>query len=257
MENNLNLDDVLNEGSVPQPEPEQEPEQQAEPEAVEQPQGGPQRDDKGRFASKGDKEDAPPASEDKASKGLEAGITAERKKRQEVESQLEALRRELEEMRQPKEPPAPPPSIWEDDQAALNHWQGQAVSTAVQQATFNARLDMSEMMARQQFDDFEEMKSEFVRMMQENPALQQQALSDPHPWNKAYQIAKNARTMSELGATNIDELKAQLLEQLKAEQAAQAPAAPNLPRSLADAQSAKGNNAPAPAPISLEEILGR
>lgn len=250
----FNLDDVLNESAAPveQVEPEQPQEAPQEAEVQE----GPQRDEKGRFAPKGEQGDAPPASDDK-SKGLEAGISAERKKRQEAEGQIEQLRRELEQLRASAQPPEPPPSIWDDDEAALSHLRNDAVSAAVSQASFNAKLDMSEMMARQAHDDFDEAKAEFLQMMQENPALQQQALSDPHPWQKAYQIVTNARTMKELGATNLDEMKAKLLEQLKAEQAQQA-VTPSLPNSLADAQSSKGERtSPVTQPLTLEEILGR
>jgi hypothetical protein len=45
-------------------------------------------------------------------------------------------------------PPAPPPSIWDDEQGFGQHIADQATQQAVQQATFNARLDMSEMMVR-------------------------------------------------------------------------------------------------------------
>ena len=246
------LDNILN-GDEQQPvavEPQPEPE--AQPEPAEQP-----RAPDGTFAPKGNNDGAMPAPEDEAKQVPIGSYKAEKEKRQALEAQIEQLRREMEAARQPAQPAEPPPSIWEDDQAALGHWQNQAVTTAVQQATFNARLDMSEMLARQANPDFDEMKAEFVRMMQQNPALQQQALSDPHPWNKAYHIAKNARTMQELGATNIDELKARLMEQIKAEQAQQAPApAITLPQSLADAQSARGTNTPALKPLSLDDILG-
>lgn len=250
------LDNILNEEQpVEAVEAAQEPvEQQGEQEVAEATEGQPRGPD-GKFAPKGTKEaDAMPAPEDTAKQIPFQSYQAEKQKRQELEQQLEALRQE---MQQPKQPPAPPPSIWEDDQAALNHVRNDAVSEAVQQATFNAKLDMSEMMARQAHTDFDEMKADFIRMMQENPALQQQALADPHPWQKAYQIAKNARTMNELGATNIDELKAKLLEQIKAEQAEAAQPQIAIPRSLADAQSSKGDNTPPVTnALTLEEILG-
>jgi len=239
-----------------------------EPQATEQPQeqeaasSGPERDESGRFKPKGDKEDAPPASDEK-SKGLEAGIAAERKKRQDAEQRYADLERQIAELREaskPKEPAnqEPPPSIWDDEGAWQQHFGGQVVSTAVQQATMNAKLDMSEMMARQAHDDFDDMKGAFLKMAESNPALAQQALGDPHPWNRAYQIAKNAKTMEELGATDLDTLKAQLLEQLKAEQAqSQEAAKPNLPQSLAGEQSARGSSAaPNNGPPSLQDILG-
>lgn len=192
-----------------------------------------------------------PPAEDARKAGLEAGIAAERKKRQEAEALVEQLRREM----QPKEPPAPAPSIWEDEQGAFQHFGGQVVSQAVQQATLNARLDMSEMMVRQAHPDFEEVKAEFLQMMQENPVLQQQAMADPHPWQKAYQIAKNARTMRELGATDIQTLEAKIREQILAEQQAQ-PAAPRIPPSLSTQRSVSSRNGPAwSGPPSLGDLL--
>lgn len=248
------LDDILS--GEEQPVEAVEPQTQEVEQQPEEPQGQPRGPD-GKFAPKGNDEGAMPAPEKHVPI---QSYQAEKQKRQEWEERykadVEALRRELETLKQPQAPAAPPPSMWEDEQAWQQHFGGEVVTTAVQQATFNAKLDMSEMMARQAYTDFDDMKTEFVRMMQENPALQQQALSDPHPWQKAYQIAKNARTMNELGATNIDELKAKLLEQIKAEQAQQAPTATPLPNSLADAQSARSNAAPAPAPLTLEDILG-
>lgn len=250
------LENIL--GGEEQPVEAVEPQQEPQPEEQqEQPQGQPRGPD-GKFAPKGTDEGAMPAPGEK--QVPIQSYQAEKQKRQEWEERykadVEALKRELESLKQPQAPAAPPPSIWEDDAAAFDYHKQDAVSTAVQQATFNAKLDMSEMMARQAYSDFDDMKTEFVRMMQENPALQQQALSDPHPWQKAYQIAKNARTMTELGATNIEELKAKLLEQIKAEQAQPAAATP-IPNSLADAQSARGSNTPAPKPLSLEDIFGR
>ena len=222
---------------------------EAPQETGEQPQPEP---DQGEVTDAG-----PPPAEDARSKGLEAAAAAERRKRQEAEAQIEALRREIEQARAPKEPAPPPPSIWEDEHGAFQHFGGQVVSQAVQQATFNAKLDMSEMMARQANPDFDEMKAEFVRMMQENPVLQQQALSDPHPWQKAYQIAKNARAMQELGATDIQTLEAKLREQIMAEMQATPPVeAPRIPPSLSTTRSVSSRNGPAwSGPPALGDIL--
>ena len=60
------------------------------------------RDEKGRFAPKGDELAAPPASEDHTSKGLEAATADERRKRQASHDQLAAIPAEL-------EPPTTPP----------------------------------------------------------------------------------------------------------------------------------------------------
>jgi hypothetical protein len=176
----------------------------------------------------------------------------ERRRRQEAEARLAQLETQFSQMQQPAEPA---PDMWENTEGWQQHFGGQVVTTAVQQATLNARLDMSEMMMRQSNPDFDEMKSVFMDLMSENPALQQQAITDPHPWNKAYQIAKNHKTMTDLGATSIDELRAKVREEVMAEM--RQPKAPTLPDSLAEAGNARGPAlADAPRLMSFDEIIG-
>lgn len=245
------LDDLLN----------SEPEDTYnEPGEVEEPQAPP-RDEHGRFAAKTTGvEDEAPASQpseppsDKLPPETFKGLREEREKRQALQAELEALRAQIQAN---QEPPPPPPSIWEDDQGALEHVKNEAVTTAVQHATFNAKLDMSEMMVRQANPDFDEVKAEFLALAAENPVLRQQALADPHPWNKAYQIAKNHRAMQELGATDLDTLKAKLREELMAEMQAIPPVAPSIPQSLTTARNVGQRTGPAwSGPRSLDDLLG-
>jgi hypothetical protein len=234
-------------------------------ETVEVEDTGPPRDEHGRFAPKETGDTAPePEAEPMAevpptTQGLPPetfkGLKEEREKRQNLERELEALKQQIQAAQQPKEPPAPPPSIWEDEQA----YGGHIVSTAVQQANMNAVLNMSEMLNRREKQDFDDMKGKFLQMAELNPALAQQALSDPDPWGKAYQIAKNAATMEELGATDLETLKAKLREELAAELKAQVPAAPamNLPPSLSTARNVGTRSGPAwTGPKSINELLG-
>lgn len=237
---------------------------------VETPEGeqdaGQPRDEHGRFAPKGETEGEPPAPVEKPAFDGAATID-ERRKRQEAQQERDALRAELEALKQqfqanqqPKEPPAPPPSIWEDEQGWQQNFGGQVVQEAVTAATFNARLDMSEMMTRQANEDFEEVKAEFLALAEKNPTLREQALSDPHPWNKAYQIAKNHRAMQELGATNVADLEAKLREKIMAEmqqQAPLAPARPGLPPTLATERNVGSRAGPAwSGPTPLSDLLG-
>ena len=220
------------------------------------------RDEHGRFAPKETGDTAPdtePTAEvPPTNQGLPPetfkGLKEEREKRQRLEQELEALKQQFQAAQQPKEPPAPPPSIWEDEQA----YGGHIVSTAVQQANMNAVLNMSEMLNRREKQDFDDMKGKFLQMAELNPALAQQALSDPDPWGKAYQIAKNAATMEELGATDLETLKAKLREELMAEQQAIAPApAIGLPPSLSTARNVGSRSGPAwTGPKSINELLG-
>lgn len=222
------------------------------------------RDEHGRFAPKETGDAAPEPETDPTAEvpptnqGLPPetfkGLKEEREKRQNLERELEALRQQFQAAQQPKEPPAPPPSIWEDEQA----YGGHIVSTAVQQANMNAVLNMSEMLNRREKQDFDDMKGKFLHMAELNPALAQQALSDPDPWGKAYQIAKNAATMEELGATDLDTLKAKLREEILAE-AQVAPVAPQIgiPPSLSTARNVGNRSGPGwTGPKSINELLG-
>lgn len=246
------LDSLLNDepqDAVEAPEVETVPEPT---EHAETPSEGPLRGPDGKFASKQDTtgvEDAVPPT-DKLPKEDYKAIREEREKRQALERELEALRQQI---TQPQEPPAPPPSVWEDE----NAYGGHLVSTAVQQATFNAKLDMSEMMARQAHPDFEDMKAAFVELMTQNPVLQQQALADPHPWNKAYEIAKNHKAMQELGATNLDELRAKVREELMAEMGASAQPQVQVPPTLSTERNVGARTGPEwTGPKSLDQLLG-
>lgn len=232
-----------------EPVEELEPVEVAE-EAASEPEVQP-RDESGRFAAKETgvepqetAEPVPPT--DRLPQQDYKALREEREKRQRLEAELEALRAQQ----------TQPPSIWEDEQAARSYDQQQAVAAAVQEATFQASLNMSEMMARQAYPDFEEVKAEFLAMAEQNPVLPQQALSDPHPWNKAYQIAKNARTMRELGATDINELREKIKAELMAEMQAQ-PAPAQLPPTLSTERSVGSRTGPAwSGPKSINELLG-
>ena len=244
------LSDLLEE-TAEQPEAEAPEAEAPEPQA-EQPRGP-----DGKFLSKqtGDDEApepveaAPPA--DKLPQEEYKAIREEREKRQAAEARLTALEQQLQQLQQPKEPPAPPPSMWEDEAGWQQHF-GQQVA---QQAAMNAKLDMSEMLARQSNPDFEEMKGRFVEMAQANPAIVQQALSDPHPWAKAYAIAKNAARMDELGATNLDELKAKMREELMAEMAQGNSHVQQVPPTLTTERSVGARTVPWGGPKSLDELL--
>lgn len=258
-----NLDDFLNtnEAPVEAVEPAVTPETTTEPEATPEPAAEPAeakaaraRDDKGRFAPKGDNVDAPPASEGIPVKALQE----ERRKRQELEQQLQELQARL------QQPQQPAPDIWEDTQGWQQHFGGEVVNTAVQTAVENAALKTSEMIARQAHEDFDQIWTEMNAFLVENPSLVQKAKADPHPWGFAYKAYKNHQRMQDLGAVDVGDLEARLREQIRAELEAQykAPAAPTnptppVPDTLADAQSARGSSGSTINVPTLDEILKR
>lgn len=220
------------------------------------------RDEHGRFAAKtGVEEPAAPQGEadtvvptDPLPKEEYQAVRKEREKRQNLERELEALKSQITQLQTPQQPPAPPPSLWEDEQAWQVHLQQQVLAQADQLSRINA----SEMAARAQNPDFDEMYSLFNEMAQTNPAIVQQAMADPHPWGAAYKIAKNYKSMQELAAVDVsdlrEKLKAELLEEL---QQGQTPLrSPSVPASLTGERSVAPRSGPAwSGPRPLGDIL--
>jgi hypothetical protein len=240
------IDNILN-GEAPEAveAPVETPEAE-EPAKAEQPRGP-----DGKFAPKGESEDAPPASHDE----FDGKATlAERRKRQEAEQRIAALEAQLQQI---ANPPQPAPDMFENPEGWQGHFGGQIRQTAVQEASFNALLNTSEMLCRDKFDDFEEAKDKFMALAEGNPVLAQQALGDPHPWRKAYQIVKNHEKMEALGATDAQTLEAKLREQIRAELEAELKTKPpvEIPASLAGAQGGR-SAAGVWNPPTLDQILG-
>lgn len=252
------LKDIL-EGEETPAEAVEATEQPQQPEAVETPPEGPARDANGQFAPKGTEEGAMPAPEEGKTVPIQS-YQAEKQKRQDWENRyttdIEALRREIAELKQPKEPAAPPPTIWEDEQGAFNHYGQQFTQQAVDRATQASRLQASEIAMLQNVEDFASIKQDLVRFVGENPAVNAEVANSPHPWQAAYKAFKNHQTMQELGATDLTEIEAKMREKIMAEMQAQTPPQPKIPTSLADAQSARGNaQNVGETNMSLEDIL--
>jgi hypothetical protein len=110
-------------------------------------------------------------------------------------------------------------------------------------------------MARQAFNDFGDAWEPMNRWLESNPTVAQQASADAHPWGYAYRAFKNQQTMQELGATDMETLKAKLREELMAEAQAQKPAV--IPPSLSTQRSVGARSGPAwSGPTPLSDILG-
>jgi hypothetical protein len=253
------IDDILNdEPATEQPAAEVVETPAVEPEApVIEAEPGPVRDEKGRFAPKGENESASPAPVEDNKAGFDpAPVIAERRRRQEAEQRAATLEAQLAQL---QNPPAPPPSIWDDEQGAFQHFGQQVVSHAVGDAVVQSRLHTSELLASQAFPDFEQVWEPMNQFLTENPAIIQKARSDRHPWAYAYRAYKNATTMQELGATDMDALKAKLREELQAELAAQqpqTPTAPAIPMTLSNERNVGQRSGPAwSGPRPLNELL--
>lgn len=243
------IDDILSEEPAEEVVETAEP---AEPEAkaeAEQP-----RDETGKFAAKGEEESASPAPAEEEPPYEHAAVKGERERRQKAEQRLTELEQQLQALQKPAPEPEAPANMWEDEEK----WQSQFGSRIASQAAQNARLDTSEMLARRDHkEDFDQMKELFITLANENPVVAQQALADPDPWERAYQIAKNHNTMKELGATDVATMREKLREELMAEIAATTPATrQTAPPTLSGERNVGDRRGPEWAgPKALDELL--
>ncbi len=253
MDENTSFDDILSdEPAVEAAQAEPAPQPQETPAT---PSDGPQRDEQGRFAAKTGVEEAVPPTDKLPQEDYKA-IREERAKRQTLEAELADLKNQFQSFQQPKEPPAPPPNIWEDEEGTFAHHRQQAVSEAVQTAVSQATMRMSEMMARQAEPEFDALKAEFIALAEKNPALAEQALADPHPWNKAITIARNHKAMTDLGAVDVAQLEAKLRAKIMEEMGAIPPTRPMIPPSITGERSVASRSGPEwSGPTALRDLL--
>ncbi|WP_321967654.1 hypothetical protein [Burkholderia cepacia] len=205
--------------------------------------------------------DAPPASEPAPMVPLKA-LEEERKGRQDWKEKAIRFEEELKHLRAQGQQQPTQQQQQQERPAALTY----------EGALLNERMNMSEMMVRQQHgdDDVDKALEVFQKAVQENPALGAQLAQQRHPWQFMFDQAKRIQAMSEIGSDPAayrqkvrDEILAELQQQ-GAAPAAQpaaavaAPAAPVIPRSLATARSAAPRTATAwTGPTALTDILKR
>lgn len=221
-----------------------------EPEVVEEPAPA---EEIANEEPKGEEESASPAPAEEPPFD-HAAVKGERERRQAAERERDELRQQIESLQKPAAEPESPASMWEDEEK----WQAQFGSQIASQAALNARLDTSEMLARRDHkEDFDQMKELFMTLANESPAIAQQALKDPDPWERAYQIAKNHSTMQELGATDLATMREKLREELMAEMAASTPATrQTAPPTLSGERNVGDRKGPEWAgPKALDELL--
>lgn len=258
---NQGLDDILN-GA----EPDAVPVMGEAPVEATQP-----RDEHGRFAPKGEPEPeipasieaAPPAASDEDSPVVPLkALQDERSKRQVLEQEIQRLQQQF--YQQQAQPQQPRPSVFDDEVGWEQDFGNEVITQAVSQATFTARLDMSEMMARQAHPDFEEKKQAFLEEMRWTPGLREQAVQDPHPWDYAYRYIANKQQMAALGAVDVTDLRAKIRAEVEAEYAAKAQNAlktglpAGVPPSLSAERNVGSRQGPAWAgPATLADLLNR
>jgi hypothetical protein len=249
-----------------------EPQAEAiEPQAeIEQPtetqSDGPVRDEKGRFAPKGETTEEPPSSpqEDEGPHVPRRALQDERSKRQQLEAELAQLRQQYAQP-QPQAQQAQeqgPPDRWEDPDGYDQWLIGQAAQAARAEAheTYQRqRIEASAIEAMQRIPDYQEKIQVFEQMAAANPALMQEMIRQPNPAEYAYNMAKTQVDIQQYGG--IDGLiNARVQEALKAQQPANladvASRLPSAPPSISSDRSVGARSGPAwGGPTPLSEIL--
>lgn len=171
----------------------------------------------------------------------------------EVRDELKAFKRQAQQQ-QPQPEPQPIPDVLEDQAAFTGH-----LTDQVQQQMLNARLDMSEMMARDAHGD---------AVVDEALAAAQQAgiagqfVQQKHAYDALVKWHSSQKVAAEIGndpAAYKARLEAEIRQKIEAEQAAKQAAeiAASAPASLANVNGGGGTSAPQWAgPTSLASLIG-
>ena len=262
-----NLDDFLkgNDDAQPEavtaetPEPAEQPQEQVEepqaPTEGDKPKAERPRGPDGKFIPKGEEAGSPPAQE---STIPESALLGERRRRQEAEQRAQMLEQQVQQYLAQQQQ-APDPDMFEDPEGFRNTLKEQIKAEAIAEA----RREASEMFhlhrvatAAQQFmaekPDYQESINVFGQMASVNPHLLAECRNAANPAEYAYNAGKTQLEIAQHGSIDAV-IQARVEAQMKAQQAAPTP---QVPDTLADAQSSRGSAAPLNVP-TLDEILKR
>lgn len=267
------LDSILNDDEQPVAavEPAAEPETPTEPEATPEPvaeEAKPVRDEKGRFAPKGETTGESPTPEIAEPALDHAAVLGERRRRQEAEARIRELEAQLQRPQQQHVPQSAPQSAqaapfnedlyWSNPQQFLNEFKQtilQEVQGVIPQVVTGVTLDRAEQAARARYEDYDSARDAFYQVAIVTPALAQKALAQADPAEFAYQEGKRLLEMSNYGSTN-EYIEAEVARRM-AEVTKVATPAPVIPTSLADAPASGPAGDAIGRPLALNDILAR
>lgn len=148
--------------------------------------------------------DAPPASKEnqEPESWTKAAVLDERRKRQEAQSETQALRKQLEEK-------DVRPDVFEDQEAAFQH-----LENKMNKARLEDRVTMSREFMLTLKDDYPDMEVVFTDLAKEDSELTRMMLSSPNPAKFAYDTARKHQEWKKV--QNVDEYKANLEKEIRA-----------------------------------------
>jgi hypothetical protein len=230
---------------------------------------GQPRDEHGRFAPKDDgttetgvdqageiPAEVPPTSE--PTKELPpaeyAALRDERRKRQQLERELQELQQRV---NQPVTAPSPPPDFWESPEAALEakfNQFGEQLMQRIEAQQWQRKAANDEQSARAKYADFDDKLEQFHQLAASNPALINELRAAPDVAEFAYRKASEAMLLQDHGGVE-GLLKAERAK-WEAELRGSAPVPPTVPLSTAAERSVGSRSGPAwVGPVSLDDLL--
>ena len=200
------LNDLLNGESLPEIDPEEqettgeidtpEPEAESKPE---QEDSTPESEEKPEETKA---EEVKPESKDEGVNWTKAAVLDERRKRQELERQLEQALKD----KTPEEK-----KDWFDDPEGA----ASQIKQEFQSQLANTRIEMSQEFMRSMHEDYDELEAEFVDLAKGNPAMLAEFQQSKNPAKFAYDTARKHREYADL--KDVDKAKAKLREEIRAE----------------------------------------
>ena len=135
------------------------------------------------------------------------GLEEERRKRQDLERQLNEIRSAKQEKPEDKK------SFWDDPEGHLKSFE-QGLEQKLTQREVATKLQTSEVIARSRYTDFDEKVEIFASLMRETPALHSQMVSASDPAEFVYRTAARTKMLQEAGS--IDELRSKIEKETRA-----------------------------------------
>lgn len=142
---------------------------------------------------------APAATKEPESEWTKAAVLDERRKRQEMQRENEELKARLAERQEQKKAP----DVFEDQEGFSNH-----ISETIRNEVLRNKVEMSQELMREKYDDYDEKEEKFVEMMRENPELQQKMLRSAMPAKFVVETVLKAERLKAM--ENIDEYESKL-----------------------------------------------
>ena len=231
-----------------------------------------ERDEHGRFVSKqaGDEQQAEPEAsvtptpEPEQERIPIAALKDERNKRQQLEERLRQYDEYFAQLQAQPKQPTEVPDMFADPDGHQAYVIEQAVQRAVeklqpamqQQGTLT-RAEVSEMLARQKYEDYDATVEVFKEAIAHNPFLVGQLHQSADPATFAYNAGKQYQQAKSYGTEaplSREQIEAELREKIVAELNLR----PQVPTTLADARSVGSRSGPAwTGPTELGDILKR